>query len=109
MSTGGCWLALVPYLACLAMQCPCLCGFGRGPGSAMPQLTSRAPKPGSRLCMAQVSGGSAPGSRVPPCLPRALRASCSYLTADVAEKEGLKVKKLSGTKFRQMLRGGGFH
>jgi sulfate adenylyltransferase len=38
-----------------------------------------------------------------------LRASCSYLTADVAEKEGLKVKKLSGTKFRQMLRGGGFH
>ena len=29
-----------------------------------------------------------------------------YLTADVAEKEGLKVKKLSGTKFRQMLRAG---
>lgn len=29
-----------------------------------------------------------------------------YITADVAEKEGLKVKKLSGTKFRQMLRAG---
>jgi sulfate adenylyltransferase len=29
-----------------------------------------------------------------------------YLTADVADAEGLKVKKLSGTKFRQMLRGG---
>ena len=29
-----------------------------------------------------------------------------YITADVAEKEGLAVKKLSGTKFRQMLRGG---
>jgi sulfate adenylyltransferase len=29
-----------------------------------------------------------------------------YVTADVAESKGLKVKKLSGTKFRQMLRGG---
>jgi sulfate adenylyltransferase len=29
-----------------------------------------------------------------------------YVTADVAEGKGLKVKKLSGTKFRQMLRGG---
>ena len=29
-----------------------------------------------------------------------------YVTADVAEKEGLKVMKLSGTKFRKMLRGG---
>lgn len=29
-----------------------------------------------------------------------------YVTADVAEKEGLKVKKLSGTKFRKMLRAG---
>eukprot|EP01024_Parvocaulis_polyphysoides_P072159 TRINITY_DN9071_c0_g2_i2.p2 TRINITY_DN9071_c0_g2~~TRINITY_DN9071_c0_g2_i2.p2 ORF type:complete len:129 (-),score=29.61 TRINITY_DN9071_c0_g2_i2:421-807(-) len=29
-----------------------------------------------------------------------------YVTADVAEKEGLKVKKLSGTKFREMLRAG---
>lgn len=29
-----------------------------------------------------------------------------YVTADVAEAKGLKVKKLSGTKFRQMLRGG---
>ena len=29
-----------------------------------------------------------------------------YVTADIAEKEGLHVKKLSGTKFRQMLRGG---
>ena len=29
-----------------------------------------------------------------------------YVTADVAEKEGLSVKKLSGTKFRKMLRGG---
>ena len=29
------------------------------------------------------------------------------MTADVAEKEGLHQLKLSGTKFRQMLRGGG--
>ena len=29
-----------------------------------------------------------------------------YVTADVADKEGLTLKKLSGTKFRQMLRGG---
>jgi len=31
---------------------------------------------------------------------------CSYVTADVAENLGLKVKKLSGTKFRKMLRNG---
>ena len=30
-----------------------------------------------------------------------------YVTADVAEKEGLHQLKLSGTKFRQMLRAGG--
>lgn len=35
-----------------------------------------------------------------------LPSACSYITADVAEKEGLHVKKLSGTKFRQMLRSG---
>ena len=29
-----------------------------------------------------------------------------YVTADVAEEKGLELKKLSGTKFRQMLRGG---
>ena len=29
------------------------------------------------------------------------------MTADVAEHEGLHQLKLSGTKFRQMLRGGG--
>jgi len=29
-----------------------------------------------------------------------------YVTADVAESKGLSVKKLSGTKFRKMLRGG---
>eukprot|EP00803_Ostreobium_quekettii_P010745 evm.model.scf_186.6 EVM.evm.TU.scf_186.6 scf_186:45548-50520(-) len=29
-----------------------------------------------------------------------------YVTADVAEKEGLHIKKLSGTKFRKMLRAG---
>lgn len=29
-----------------------------------------------------------------------------YVTADVAEKEGLTTKKLSGTKFRKMLRSG---
>jgi sulfate adenylyltransferase len=29
-----------------------------------------------------------------------------YVTADVAEKKGFAVKKLSGTKFRKMLRGG---
>ena len=27
-----------------------------------------------------------------------------YVTADVAEQQGLKVRKLSGTKFRKMLR-----
>lgn len=31
---------------------------------------------------------------------------CSYVTADIAEAEGLHTKKLSGTKFRQMLRSG---
>lgn len=30
------------------------------------------------------------------------------MTADVAEAEGLHTKKLSGTKFRQMLRSGGW-
>jgi len=30
----------------------------------------------------------------------------SYVTADIAEAEGLHTKKLSGTKFRQMLRSG---
>lgn len=29
-----------------------------------------------------------------------------YVTADVAKEEGLTQKKLSGTKFRKMLRGG---
>ena len=29
-----------------------------------------------------------------------------YVTADVAKAKGLTIKKLSGTKFRQMLRGG---
>ena len=29
-----------------------------------------------------------------------------YVTADVAKDEGLTQKKLSGTKFRKMLRGG---
>ena len=29
-----------------------------------------------------------------------------YVTADVAKEKGLNIKKLSGTKFRQMLRGG---
>ncbi|GIM17384.1 hypothetical protein Vretimale_19935 [Volvox reticuliferus] len=29
-----------------------------------------------------------------------------YVTADIAKKDGLHVRKLSGTKFRQMLRGG---
>jgi len=28
-----------------------------------------------------------------------------YVTADVAKDKGLEVKKLSGTKFRKMLRG----
>lgn len=32
--------------------------------------------------------------------------ACSYVTADIAEAEGLHTKKLSGTKFRQMLRSG---
>lgn len=29
-----------------------------------------------------------------------------YVTADVAKAEGLEIKKLSGTKFRKMLRAG---
>jgi len=29
-----------------------------------------------------------------------------YVTADIAEAEGLHIKKLSGTKFRKMLRAG---
>ena len=37
--------------------------------------------------------------------PSALQEK-GYLTADVAEKQGLTIKKLSGTKFRQMLRAG---
>merc|ERR1712205_76433 len=32
--------------------------------------------------------------------------SFSYITADEAKEKGLDVKKLSGTKFRQMLRAG---
>mmetsp|Transcript_6800 Transcript_6800/g.10980 ORF Transcript_6800/g.10980 Transcript_6800/m.10980 type:complete len:465 (+) Transcript_6800:2-1396(+) len=43
------------------------------------------------------------------CVP-SLNLVCTeekgYVTADEAEAEGLKAKKLSGTKFRQMLRGG---
>ncbi|KAI3437913.1 hypothetical protein D9Q98_000358 [Chlorella vulgaris] len=46
------------------------------------------------------------GMKTVPSLNVVFTEERGYLTADVAEKEGLKVKKLSGTKFRQMLRGG---
>lgn len=32
--------------------------------------------------------------------------ACSYVTADEAKHHNLHIKKLSGTKFRQMLRSG---
>lgn len=43
-----------------------------------------------------------PPTRAPPA-PACLQG---YVTADVAEKEGLHKLNLSGTKFRKMLRGG---
>jgi len=46
------------------------------------------------------------GMKTVPSLNVVFTEEKGYLTADVAEKEGLHVKKLSGTKFRQMLRGG---
>ena len=46
------------------------------------------------------------GMKTVPSLNVVYTEEQGYLTADVAEKQGLKVKKLSGTKFRQMLRGG---
>jgi sulfate adenylyltransferase len=46
------------------------------------------------------------GMRTVPSLNVVYTAEQGYLTADVAEKEGLTVKKLSGTAFRKMLRSG---
>ena len=46
------------------------------------------------------------GMQTVPSLNVVFTEEKGYLTADVAEKEGLSVKKLSGTKFRKMLRGG---
>ena len=40
-----------------------------------------------------------------PVVPLILLAQ-GYVTADVADEKGLTMKKLSGTKFRKMLRGG---
>jgi sulfate adenylyltransferase len=46
------------------------------------------------------------GMKTVPSLNVVFTEEKGYITADVAEAEGLKVKKLSGTKFRQMLRAG---
>ena len=46
------------------------------------------------------------GMDVVPSLNITYTEEKGYVTADIAEKEGLTQKKLSGTKFRQMLRGG---
>lgn len=46
------------------------------------------------------------GMKTVPSLNITYTEERGYVTADVAEKEGLHVKKLSGTKFRQMLRSG---
>ena len=41
-----------------------------------------------------------------PSLNLVYTADEDYVTADYAKEKGLEIKKLSGTKFRQMLRGG---
>eukprot|EP00977_Amphora_coffeiformis_P008308 scaffold1878_cov170-Amphora_coffeaeformis.AAC.21 len=41
-----------------------------------------------------------------PSLNLVYTAEEDYVTADYAKEKGLEIKKLSGTKFRQMLRGG---
>jgi sulfate adenylyltransferase len=41
-----------------------------------------------------------------PSLNLVYTAEEDYVTAEYAKEKGLEVKKLSGTKFRQMLRGG---
>jgi sulfate adenylyltransferase len=46
------------------------------------------------------------GMKTVPSLNVVYTEEKGYLTADIAEKEKLNVRKLSGTKFRQMLRGG---
>ncbi len=46
------------------------------------------------------------GMQTVPSLNVVFTEEKGYITADVAEKEGLHVKKLSGTKFRKMLREG---
>lgn len=46
------------------------------------------------------------GIRTVPSLNVVYTEEEGYVTADVAEKKGLHVKKLSGTKFRKMLRAG---
>jgi len=47
------------------------------------------------------------GMQTVPSLDVVYTEEKGYVTADIAKKEGLHVKKLSGTKFRQMLRAGG--
>jgi sulfate adenylyltransferase len=46
------------------------------------------------------------GMQIVPSLNITYTEEKGYVTSDVAEKEGLTQKKLSGTKFRQMLRAG---
>jgi len=47
------------------------------------------------------------GMQIVPSLNITYTEEKGYVTADIADKEGLTQKKLSGTKFRQLLRGGG--
>lgn len=71
-----------------------------------PHVVAHGP-PVHEACVMSVVYGGGSGARPAVALIALPRASCSYITADVAEKQGLHVKKLSGTKFRQMLRSGG--
>ncbi len=65
------------------------------------------PGPSAASCCPASSTGQS-GLSPPPfkLLPRPLPQG--YVTADVAEKEGLHKLNLSGTKFRKMLRAGGW-
>lgn len=47
------------------------------------------------------------GMQIVPSLNITYTEEKGYVTADIADKEGLTQKKLSGTMFRQLLRGGG--
>jgi sulfate adenylyltransferase len=46
------------------------------------------------------------GMQAVPSLDVVYTAEQGYVTADIAKQQGLHIQKLSGTKFRQMLRAG---